>query len=186
MGHPEAFQASAWNVGQRFPKEAVTAPPSSLELPLDREDIRWRHEVSGPFQLGVNPPSTSGRRAGVMGSSGSPPLEWDESAGRSVHVSARPLSPGGGAAGQWLFSGVVGARGVLGVVRLKEAGERHVARRSDPSGSGRVPSAQRSARKRVGSDAPRWQSRGGRGGPGAPSGGRRDSTVEGALSLTEE
>jgi hypothetical protein len=128
-----------------FLRRRFTAPPS-----------RKSFHSSGTFagdtrcpnhSLGGKSAVTSGRQAGVLGSCGSSPLEGMNRLAGAGALSTRPLSLGRGAAGQWLLTEVADARGVLVVVRLKEADERHEARRTV------VPSAQRSARKRVGSNS---------------------------------
>lgn len=166
-----------------FRTEAVTAPPSRLELPLER-DFRWRHEVSEPFPLGVNPPRRAVVRRGSWALVAHYPSKGMNRLAGSGAFSIWALSLGRGAAGQWRLSKVAVARGVLVVVRLKEADERHVARRpllTERRGAWRAAQRAKACRKRL----HRWQSRGGRGGLEALRS-SQDSAVEGALSFNEE
>lgn len=77
--------------------------------------------------IGGKSATTSGRQAGVVGCEAHYPSKGVNRLAGVGALSTWPLSLGRGAAGQWRLSKVAGARGVLVVVRLKEADERHVA-----------------------------------------------------------
>jgi hypothetical protein len=139
-GHPTALRASR---SERGPTTSMGGGPPHRRFDSTSRrarGCRWRHEVSGPSRLGVNPPWRAVAGRGSHGLMAHDPSSGMNRLARAGALSTRPSSPGRGAAGQWLLTGVAGARGVLGVVRLTEADERHVARRASVG-----PSARRSA-----------------------------------------